>query len=229
MYQMLIHSDSIEEGTALRDRLVSLLPVEITQCQDLEDIQTYMVKKPLQLILFQEQRLIREHLQCIKTIRQLGYGNGILLSTQEIEVSEDIQSLVQRHRLNFIHHPAKDKNLVGLVKKLLIMRSLPQQRYKRYLTREKAQLETYLSGKAWSTNLYNLSEGGAYCEFESKPQLETGDLVRLKIHLDNVEKQHSINAKVVWTAKKGHINGAPAVGMMFVKSSEIYQHLMEKM
>ncbi len=229
MYQMLIQGDEKEAAIQLRDRLVSLLPVEIICSVDLNESLQWLKQKPLQLVLFQVEKFHQDQLDWIRGIRQLGYDNGILLSTQELQLSEDIQNVVNRHRLNFIHHPARDKNLVGLVKKLLIMRSLPQQRFQRFLTREKAQMETYLSGKTWTTHMYNLSEGGAYCEFEAKPQLETGDLVRLKVHLDDVEKQHSVNAKVVWLTKKGHIKGGPGAGVMFIKNSEIYQHLMEKM
>ena len=62
---------------------------------------------------------------------------------------------------------------------------------------------------------------------EDKP-LSKGDLLRIKIKLNDVERAHTLNARVVWTTEKGSFSGRSGIGMKFVKPEDIHRFLMDK-
>ena len=89
-------------------------------------------------------------------------------------------------------------------------------------------METFVSGETLPSQIYNLSMGGAYCEFFTKTNVAVGDLVKLKVHLEDVGRQHAVNAKIVWVTRNGPCTGGQGAGMKFVKYDDVYRQLMEK-
>jgi Tfp pilus assembly protein PilZ len=76
--------------------------------------------------------------------------------------------------------------------------------------------------------MFNLSRGGAYFEMGKRPVMNVGDLLRLKVHLSDVEREHHIHGRVMWTTHKGHAAGGYGLGVQFMKSTDIYRRLLEK-
>src|SRR5690606_34559234 len=107
-------------------------------------------------------------------------------------------------------------------------RRVPKQLYPRFNTNQIAEIETLEDGGNLLTSMYNLSKGGAYCEFDSPTPVTVGDMVRVRIHLDEKNSDYAINAKVIWTTAKGRFSGRFGCGMKFVSSRDIYKTLLSK-
>jgi hypothetical protein len=90
-----------------------------------------------------------------------------------------------KYRLNFLQKPFDDKELIGLVRKLLMTKQIPQQLYKRFRTNQLASIENLADGSRLDSNMYNLSKGGVYCEFSAEPRFAVGDVVRMKVPFGN--------------------------------------------
>jgi Tfp pilus assembly protein PilZ len=91
-----------------------------------------------------------------------------------------------------------------------------------------ATLETFISGERVETQMFNLSRGGAYFEVSERANLNVGDLLRMKVHLSDVDREHQVHGRIVWTTHKGHAAGGYGYGVRFMKGSDIYRNLLEK-
>ncbi len=98
---------------------------------------------------------------------------------------------------------------------------------KRYQTNETASIEVYGRAAGATVSVVNLSATGAYLEWD-RPQVDfnVGDLIRMRIDLSQVGKNHVINAEVKWVSKgKDPVQG---VGVHFIKSDEVIHKLMAR-
>lgn len=106
--------------------------------------------------------------------------------------------------------------IVGVSKKLLIARSVPQQLHYRFSTNQLTIMEVAQSGAYTMSNMYNLSKGGAYCEYDKDFDLPIGEVVKIRVHLQEVRKERSLPAKVVWKTREGAYSGRYGVGLRFI-------------
>src|SRR5690606_24744522 len=109
--------------------------------------------------------------------------------------------------VHLLAEPYYEKNLIGIVRKLLISKRVPKQMYRRFNTNQIAEVEELSSGASVLTSMYNLSKGGAYCEFEAADSLSVGDYIRMKVAIPDTNSEYTFNAKVVWTTPKGRFSG----------------------
>jgi hypothetical protein len=138
-------------------------------------------------------------------------------------------SNVDRLKSLYLPKPFEFKALRGITQKLVVTRAVPQQMHRRFRTQQTAILEAFASGESLATEFYNLSVGGAYLEFsDSKPRLGVGDLVRFRVNLSDVEREHSVNARVIWTTRKGVHHGGFGCGVRFIKGGDIYRQLIDR-
>jgi len=54
-------------------------------------------------------------------------------------------------------------------------------------------------------------------------------MVRLNVSLRDVHKKYDLDAKVVWTTKKGKLSGGKGIGVEFMKGSDVYRNLLSKL
>lgn len=90
---------------------------------------------------------------------------------------------------------------------------------KRFPTKEPAQIEVYgRFGKIYC-KMGNLSTGGAFFEIVSSNFMpRQGDLVRITIHLKQLNRIHSVDAEVIWCKGLG-------MGIMFLKKDTLFEKL----
>ncbi len=93
---------------------------------------------------------------------------------------------------------------------------------KRFLTNESAQLEVYgRSGKVFC-RMGNLSSSGAYFEVvNSTYTLKSTDLIRIKVHLRQINKTHTLHAEIIWSRGMG-------IGVRFLKFEDLITKLSLK-
>lgn len=93
---------------------------------------------------------------------------------------------------------------------------------KRYTTKEPAQIEVYgRFGKIYC-KMGNLSKSGAFFEIISSNFMpREGDLVRVTIHLKQLNRVHSVDGEVVWCKGLG-------MGLMFIKKDRLFEKLSSR-
>lgn len=92
----------------------------------------------------------------------------------------------------------------------------------RYTTKEKASLEIYGRSGNIEADLRNLSATGACLEWsQDDVSLEKGDLVRMTVTLKALNREHNVNAEVVW--REGN-----KTGLTFIRSEEVIEKMMER-
>jgi Tfp pilus assembly protein PilZ len=111
----------------------------------------------------------------------------------------------------------------------MVARRVPRQVHPRYNTNVLAQIESMVTGNPLLTSMYNLSKGGAYCEFDSDETFTVGDLVKLKVNLEDTKSDYDLSAKVIWTVKKGRFSGRFGCGFKFVSTQDAYHSLISKL
>jgi len=92
----------------------------------------------------------------------------------------------------------------------------------RYPTKEKAEVEIYGRDGGIIAKIKDLSKTGACISWETDQfQIQIGDLLRMRVILRALKKEHRVNAEVVWT------NGKSS-GVQFLSSHEVVEKMLYK-
>lgn len=227
MQRVLLNCKSITDARFLKNYIETELPYEVILSQDPKDIELSLKTKNIHLLLMQTGNLAQQDLVYAHQLRKQGFAYPMLMITDAIG-NMDIDELNLKHKMYFLERPFELKTLKGLARKLMVAKTVPQQVFRRYRTNLLTTVETFISGEKYETHMFNLSRGGAYFELSKKPSVSVGDLLRLKVHLTDVEREHHIHGRIVWTTHKGHAAGGYGLGVKFMKSTDIYRSLLNK-
>lgn len=227
MQRVLLSCKSVDDARFLKNYIETELPYQVVLSFDQKGIESAVKAKSIHLMLLQTGNLAAQDVAYARTIRQMGYAYPILMITDAIG-SMNIEEISEKQRVYFLERPFELKALKGLARKLMVSKAVPQQLYRRYRTNLSATLETFISGDKYHTHMFNLSRGGAYFELNKRPTVSVGDLLRLKVHLADMEREHHIHGRVVWTTHRGHAAGGYGMGIRFMKSTDIYRSLLDR-
>lgn len=90
---------------------------------------------------------------------------------------------------------------------------------KRFQTKEPAQIEIYGKFGRIYCKMGNLSKTGAFFEIISSNFMpRQGDLVRITVHLKQLNRVHTMDGEVIWCKGLG-------LGLMFIKKEELFEKL----
>lgn len=156
--------------------------------------------------------------QAITDSRRLGY-KGPMLIVSKVDMIEAVEELKAMENVVLLQRPYEVRDLQGLVRKSFITRKVSQQVHRRYNTVQKAHVDVGSGKPKASTTLFNLSRGGCYFEFPQRADVRVGQIVRMTIELDEVNRIYAMPAKVVWTTPMG-ISGGHGVGVEFIGKTE---------
>ncbi len=225
MQRVLLRCQSSDDARLIQNYLESDSHYEITQARTPKDVLANIRNRPFHLLILQTGNLVKEDISYANQIRDMGFSYPILMITDSVG-RLNVEEIHEQYNVTFLERPFEFKKLKGLTRKLMVTRSVPQQIFRRYRTNITATLETFISGEKFDTHMFNLSRGGAYFELVKKPTVGIGDLLRLRVQLSDVEREHNVHGRVVWTTHKGHSAGGYGVGIKFMKGSDIYRNLM---
>lgn len=227
MHKILVHSPSRAEGETIKNMLEKHLPFSVALSMEKIQLEDDLMSRSTHLLIFNTRKFFEPELEFIKRIKEEhSFDQPILASCDKVRFA-NFMHLCDKHKLFFLEKPFSGKALAGLARKLLVARSVGQQVHRRFLTNQKTVIETFSKGQSLESNMLNLSKGGAYFEFGQEALLDVGELVRMKVSLEDVEREYSMNARVVWTSK--HDSESFCAGVQFVKNADIYRELMDKM
>ncbi len=226
MQRVLLSCNAIEDARFLKTYIESELPYEVFLGLKPADIETALKAKNIHLLMLQSGKPAKQDIAYALSLRNTGFNYPILMITDAIG-NLKVDELNDRHRIYFMERPFELKTLKGLARKLMVSKAVPQQIFRRYRTNISATLETFISGDKFITHMFNLSRGGAYFELPQKPSVGIGDLLRLKVHLNDMEREHNVHGRVIWTTHRGHAAGGYGLGIKFMKSTDIYRKLLD--
>jgi Tfp pilus assembly protein PilZ len=227
MQRVLLSCKSVDDARFLKNYIETELPYEVVLAFGTKDIDAQLKAKNVHLLMLQTGNLAKQDIQYALQLRADGFNYPMMMITDALGDLK-IEELSDKHKIYFLERPFELKTFKGLARKLMVSRTVPQQVFRRYRTNITATLETFISGERYYTHMFNLSRGGAYFELTQKPMVGVGDLLRLKVNLADMEKEHHIHGRIVWTTHKGHAAGGYGLGVKFMKSTDIYRNLLDK-
>lgn len=227
MQRVLLSCKSVDDARFLKGYIETELPFEVILTFDQMGIEAAIKAKNIHLLMLQTGNLAAQDIAYARSIRQLGFNYPMLMITDAIG-NTNVDEVNEKHKIYFLERPFELKSLKGLARKLMVARTVPQQIFRRYRTNLATTFETFISGEKYQSHMFNLSRGGAYFEANKKPAVAIGDLLRLKVHLSDVDRDHHVHGRVVWTTHKGHAAGGYGMGVKFMKSTDIYRNLLDK-
>lgn len=227
MQRVLLNCHAHEDASFIKNYIEAEMPLEVVVAADLDQLEIILKKKPIHLLVMQSGRPTQADINYTLSLRKSGYAHPTLLLTDTLE-QVNIEEMSRQHKIYFLERPFELATLKGLTRKLMALRQVPQQFHRRYRTNLAARIEAFSSGEALDTQVFNLSHGGAYFEFAHRPLLKVGDLLRMKVQLEDLGREHQVHGKIVWSTLRGHAAGGYGYGIQFLKSSDVYRSLVSK-
>ena len=227
MQRILIKCNYRADAVEMLNYLEAELPYEISMAQSQLELEGALNEKPTHLLILQTGSAMTKDIQYVQTLRQQGFAHPILLLTGSLgNLAFDVFS--EKYKAFFLERPFEMRALKGLARKLMVMKTVTQQIHRRYRTQQAATIESFATADQIESRMYNLSVGGAYFEFTKKPDLRIGDLTRVKIPLANMNREHIVTGRVIWTTLRGHSGGGFGVGVRFMKTHDAARQISEK-
>lgn len=222
--RILLHSETGDFGVKLNQILTSTIDASVKVSNNQETTKSLVKNRFYDLLVIETEALSSVEAQFLRQIRRKGYEQPILSVAKEIKLQnfDEVHASLQ---FQYLQNPVQRRQLIGLTLKLLSLPQCPQQMFRRFQTVQEVELEGLISGESKATQMLNLSKGGAYCELLEEGDLQEGDLFRLKINLNDLEKEHTLHAKAVWVRNKGGVTGYSGVGLQFLDPQEIHRQL----
>lgn len=122
-----------------------------------------------------------------------------------------------------LSRPFLSRDVLGIAWKMIQGEVPEQQVQRRYSTNQNTVLQVVGTDSNISARITNLSLSGAKIHFDDKPAWKTGELIKMEVALDALNKTHSVHAKVIWIEKEP---GTKEMGVEFIPTEEVYSHLL---
>ncbi len=209
----------------LKQKLHDSGEFEVDSVHSASETTDLLKSKNYDLCIFNFNRFRKSQYDLALKMRNLGYKFPIMATANEIDFSELPNEVFQE--LLILEKPFHEKDLIGVSKKLIQGKKVDQRIHRRYPTNQIAKVELVTEGSLHDSHMFNLSKGGAYIELPQDLKLDEGDLLRLDIHLAQIDKKHDLHAKVVWTNKQARWNMGQSVGVEFISPDDIYSTLLD--
>lgn len=224
--KILIVSDSAESSSGIRTTIECHLKHKIFEVFSRGDMKKQLECAVFNLLIIDSIYLDARMLEKISWLKSAGCIFPIMCISEKAQ-NGYLHKLKNIEGVHILQRPFYDKNIVGLVNKLLAVREVPKQIFRRYNTNQIVQIEAMQSGENIMTCMYNLSQGGAYVEFEKGTSIGIGDLYRVRVNIEN-SNQYSFNAKVIWTTPSGRFSGRFGCGLKFISTKETHHTMLMK-
>ena len=228
MEKVLISSITEEENTLIRGKLNPLTEefnkIHFQSCRPVNLV--HSVSPDLCLLIINLHYYNSSQRKIITQMRNQGYLGPIVVVARASNpaTAKEVQSI---ENVTFLEKPYDTKDLVGISRKHIFAAQVRQRVFRRYRTNQKTIVERYTKEDSKEGTVLNLSKGGAYVEGEFE-NLDVGELLRLQINLNEVDREYTMPARVIWkVGRENALNQTnTGIGVEFVRSDEVYKYLM---
>lgn len=226
MQTFLIESDHAGDAQKIKEILENRFPYNVDVSFSVRESGLILRSKPVRMMVVSMKLWTEEFVSRLVEIRKNNPQMSIVLVLDAVDMLNP--EIANKNRMYVLPRPLDEKNLAGVIRKMLILRQIPQQRHTRFETDATSTVEFPLTGDEQVTKLFNLSKSGAYVEFQEKPHVSVGDIVRVRVQLDQLNKDHHLPAKVVWFTRRGPAKGGFGVGLQFMPEADYYREMLAK-
>jgi len=158
-----------------------------------------------------------------QNLREINYLGPVLILVKipDVKVLEDFKPM---KNTVLVEKPYTRKDLLGIARKFLKDAQVNQRSHRRFETDQSALLESYQRDFVVQSKIENISRGGVFIRGPLE-DLSRGDLLRVNFNLDELNKTHTMSAKVVWT--DGNVDESErTAGLQFMTKEDIYSQLL---
>ena len=227
MQTFLIEADHEGDAKKVKEILENRFPYNVDVSFSTRETGLLLRSKPVRMMVVSMRLWTEEFVNRFLELRKAHPQLSIVLILDNLSVMD--HEVAQKNRIYVLPRNVDDKSLSGVIRKMLLLRQIPQQKSERYKTETTSVVEFPLTGDEQSSVLFNLSKTGAYLEFQGKPPVSVGDVVRVRVQLSELNKDHHIPAKVVWFSRRGQANGGFGVGLQFLPEEDYYREMLARM
>lgn len=182
-----------------------------------------MLENQYNLLVFNCQHFNSSMRSNITHWRSLGYLGPILILVK-IPDPKVIDRFADLQNVTLIEKPYENRDLQGIAVKYLNETVVNQRRFRRFDTKQNATLESYNKNFSSKSIISNISKGGAHI-MGALSDLSKGDLLRVCFELDELKKNHTMSAQVVWTS--GDVGDENrSAGLRFISKAMVYDSLL---
>ena len=229
MTKMLIASSTEEESALFRKQVGPLLGTCYSPVMPETHINSVLQALDHRIgLVVLNLRLIRaSHLHLVREIRTSGYSGWILMVGRAYGPDVVIKCK-KMDNVHFIERPYEKEDLLGILRKIAKNNLVRQRVFRRFRTLQNTKLQSYMKDDAADGVIHNLSRGGAYIEGGSLAHFRVGELVKLHVNLNEMDKNYAVPARVVWLNEIKD-KTQTGVGLEFVRNDEVYKFLLNSM
>lgn len=160
----------------------------------------------------------------LANLRGAGYKGPVLVSSKP-NGAQALKTLRAQDAVVYLEKPFENKDLIGIVNKMLTARAVAQRVHRRFNTDQAAEIEFYGRNDRYISRVCNLSKGGAYLETSIGAAIRVGDMMRVTLELKDVNRTYTMPARVVWTRRSAE-RGDTGVGVEFVGTPDVRKTLI---
>lgn len=228
LYNILILGRSATEGEVLREKISKNKLYRVECVETASRALNHFMTRQTDLVILNIDLFTRDKIPLAANIRGAGFEFPILILSRVI-AGDTYTTIEKLGKSLILEKPYEDKDLWGLLEKMIQGQIARQRYHRRFYTNQNAALEPFHSAKKLEGRLCNLSRGGAYLEHNQEGGFQQGELVKVNVDLSSVSRAYSVNAKVVWSkpATNGPLSGS--IGVEFLKTGDVYRNLLSKL
>lgn len=217
-------SESIQETN---DLLASNKLYKLIRTENAQDAIRRLAQDKANIVIFDNEVLTEEKMAVAKNLRGLGYSAPIVMLAKAI-APKARDHLKYHSKLVILEKPFEHKHFLGVISKLLEGKEVPQQTHKRFYTDQSMTLELIGKNGKYEGSMLNLSKGGAYLEVKDETA-EFRGIIKMKVSLNEVDKQYEVQARVVWNSKASIWGKGQGVGVEFIQAKDVYRNLLNNL
>lgn len=181
------------------------------------------------LVIFNFNDWNQNELQFVEGLRKEGYERMIMILAKA-DAPTAVQNLALLERVVYLEKPFEIRDLVGIAEKAISQGAVAQRIYRRFNTEQQATVE-FTGGdrggsRAIGSRIFNMSKTGAYLELNSLQDVNVGDMIKLRMELEDVSRTYVMPAKIVWTQIMGRTGGT-GVGVHFMGRGAVRRHIFQ--
>lgn len=223
MSKVLIQTKDSFQGQKIRQILEDMYIKGVVSFGRKSTFNGMLHEKP-QLFIYDTSIVTHLTFEYIDEIYQRGFDKPTLILVDK--ASPQLKDFDKYKRVHVLEKQLMSKMLSSLCVRLIENPDLETQAFRRYSTFQPMRIESLLDGAHLDSFMTNLSLGGACCVFEDDSNINLGDLVRLKVSLNELDRQHNMHAKVVWK-KRDDETGQTGIGLKFISEHDMYNQLLD--
>lgn len=225
--KILLIGSNAEATREIRNLLTLNKLYKVIQAADPYEAIRKMSQDKMNLIMCDMDVLTEEKMQVVKSFRGLGHRAPFLMLSRAI-APRALDLLKTFQRTVILEKPFEHKHFFGVVSKLLEGKDVPHQSHKRFYTNQNTVVEQLGKNNSYECSMLNLSKGGAYLEI-ADTSAEVKGIIKMKVSLNEMDKQYEVNARVVWNSKNSIWGKGQGVGVEFIQAKDIYRNLLNNL